>query len=108
MHFPGQETVNEYSVNHISDRRVNLPGEEMANVDAESNDVPQDGGVRRGKKRTAREMYVPAVSTILCHSTNTHYWPYEDRVPVTGYMHLDRPSRDLHWIASYLNSSWYV
>ena len=49
-----------------------------------------------------------AVSTILCHSTNTHYGPYEDRVPVTGYTHLDRPSRDLRWIASYLSSNWHV
>ena len=60
MHFPGQETVNEDSVNHISDGGVDLPGQEMVNGDTESSDASQLGGVRRGRRnRTSREMHVP-------------------------------------------------
>ena len=44
---------------------------------------------------SADVMKVTVVSTILCHSTNTHYGPYEDRVRVTGHVHLDQPNRDL-------------
>ena len=62
VQFSGQEMVDEDSVNHISDGGVDLPGQEMVNGDTESNDAPQDGGVRRGKRnRTPREMYVPAM-----------------------------------------------
>ena len=50
-HFPGKEMVNEDSVNHISDGGVDLFGQETVNWDAESNDAPQDGGVRLGKKQ---------------------------------------------------------
>ena len=58
----GQELVNEDSVNHISDGGLELPGQETVNEDEDSSDVPQDGGVRRGKRnRTPREMYVSSM-----------------------------------------------
>ena len=51
--------MNEDSINHISDGEVDSPGQEKVNADAESNDPPQDGGVRRSRRNdTPREMYV--------------------------------------------------
>ena len=59
VQFPWQEMVNEDLVNHISDK-VDLSGQEMVHEDAESSDVPKNGGVCRGKThRTPREMYPP-------------------------------------------------
>ena len=64
--------VNEDSVNHISYGGVDLPGQEAVNGDAESNDTPQDGGVRQGKRnRTPREMYMPLIQGKLYALENT-------------------------------------
>ena len=62
VYFPGQEMVNTDFVNHTSDGGVDLPGQEIVNGDAESNDTPQDGGLRRGRRdRTPRDLYVPSM-----------------------------------------------
>merc|ERR1712086_891634 len=47
------EMVNEDSINHISDGGVHIPGQERVNAVTNSNDPPQDGGVRRsGRNKT--------------------------------------------------------
>ena len=53
VQFPGQEKVNEDSVNHLSDGGVHFSGQEKVNAVANSNDSPQDGGVRwSGRNKT--------------------------------------------------------
>ena len=51
--------VNVDSINHVPDGGVQFPGQEMGNQNEEPSDIPQDGGVRRGKKnRIPQEIYV--------------------------------------------------
>ena len=60
VHFPGQEKVTEVPVNHISGWGVDSSRQEKVNAVANSNDSPQDRGVRRSG-RNPMEMYVPSM-----------------------------------------------
>ena len=54
--------VNGGLVKHISDGGVDLPRQEMVNAVTESNDTPQDKGVRRSRRnKTPGKMHVPSM-----------------------------------------------